>query len=265
MRKRFRIVFALLLLAVMGGIAWLALRPNEPVYKGKRLSVWLEGYHPIGLSFGSREAADEAVRQLGTKAIPILLKRLQTKDAPLTDEFIALAQKQHFISIHHESAYNRRDEGAYGFSALGSEGRDAVPALIELYRKAGPECRPGIAFAFGEIGPDAKKAVPLLILGLGDTNIIEGEVGGASAAYALGRIHSEPQMAVLALINCLSNQNGFMLKEARTALGRFGADAKAAVPALINSLNDSNDWVRALTAKALKQIDPEAAAKAGVK
>jgi hypothetical protein len=45
-RNRSRIALALLLLAVIGGFMWLALRPSEPdpVYKGKRLSDWLSYY-----------------------------------------------------------------------------------------------------------------------------------------------------------------------------------------------------------------------------
>jgi hypothetical protein len=44
MRKRVHIVLAVLLVALAGVIAWLGLRQREPVYQGKRLSVWLQGY-----------------------------------------------------------------------------------------------------------------------------------------------------------------------------------------------------------------------------
>jgi HEAT repeat protein len=42
------------------------------------------------------------------------------------------------------------------------------------------------------------------------------------------------------------------------------SEVKMAVPLLIGNLRDSNSFVRAETAPALKEIDPEAAAKAGV-
>ena len=41
MRNRVRIALAVLLVALVGGIIWQALREREPVYQGKRLSVWL--------------------------------------------------------------------------------------------------------------------------------------------------------------------------------------------------------------------------------
>jgi hypothetical protein len=264
MRKRFRIGFGLLLLALIGGIAWLTLRPKEeePVYQGHTLSFWLEGFDLTSAPHSPNYSdTSDAVRHLGTNAIPTLLRMLQTKDAPVTDKLFALAQKQHFITVRHLSADFRRQAAATVFLMLGDEARDAVPALIELYGKVSPECRPGIAFALGEIGPEAKKAVPLLILGLEDANTS----GAVCAANALGQIHSEPQLVVPALINCLTNRVPDIRRQAVTSLAWFGADAKAAVPALMNSLNDSDQMVKQRANYALKQIDQEAAAKAGVK
>jgi len=45
----------------------------------------------------------------------------------------------------------------------------------------------------------------------------------------------------------------------------FGPDARIAVPALVELLNDPDLEVRGRATNALKAIDPEAAAKAGVK
>ena len=42
MSKRSRILLALLLAAILGGLAWQVLKPREPVYnKGKSLTQWL--------------------------------------------------------------------------------------------------------------------------------------------------------------------------------------------------------------------------------
>jgi HEAT repeat protein len=51
---------------------------------------------------------------------------------------------------------------------------------------------------------------------------------------------------------------------AARALGSIGPDAKAAVPALTARLGDRYADARKAVAEALKRIDPEAAAKAGV-
>jgi hypothetical protein len=49
------------------------------------------------------------------------------------------------------------------------------------------------------------------------------------------------------------------------ALGQFGGAATSAVPAMIRCLADSHLSARRLATNSLKQIDPVAAAKAGVK
>lgn len=76
-RKRFRIGFGLLLLAVFGGIAWLTLRPSEPMYEGKTLSVWLEEYVHSSPNSELSNNAKDALHHIGTNAIPTLLCRLK--------------------------------------------------------------------------------------------------------------------------------------------------------------------------------------------
>ncbi len=49
------------------------------------------------------------------------------------------------------------------------------------------------------------------------------------------------------------------------SLEAFESDAKSAVPELVHALEDIAFEVRFYAASALKKIDPEAAAKAGVK
>lgn len=68
-----------------------------------------------------------------------------------------------------------------------------------------------------------------------------------------------------ALVTCLSNNDLFAHYTAADALGKFGTDAKPAIPALIALLNDPLGLARQAATNALLQIDPEAAAKAGVK
>jgi hypothetical protein len=52
--------------------------------------------------------------------------------------------------------------------------------------------------------------------------------------------------------------------ESARALGRRGSRARYAVPALLEGLSDEDEDVRSAVADALKRIDPEAAAEAGV-
>src|SRR3954452_17069213 len=89
--KRFRIVLVVLFVVIVGGVGWLVLRPHEPVYQGKRLSLWIEGYwhakHP--------EEINEAIRQMGTNTLPYLLRIMRTRDdSPLKLKLVELAAKQ---------------------------------------------------------------------------------------------------------------------------------------------------------------------------
>ncbi|MDB6065622.1 MAG: repeat protein [Pedosphaera sp.] len=266
MRKRSRIGFALLLLAVIGGIAWLAFRPNEPAYKGKRLSVWLEGYRVANVASSQDMKAlhelDEVVRSSGTNAIPTLLRRLQAKDSSLTLWLVALAGKQHLFNVKFASAAEKQQEGTYGFMALGADGKAAVPELIKMYEQdSSPDSRSTVTLVLCFIGPAAEQAVPMLVRSLGD------KTSGSwfEAALALGKIHARPEIAVPALVKCLNDQDFQVRLYAAKAIGAFGSDARLAVPDLLKLLADSNAKVQNAAKDALKRIDPEAAAEAGVK
>lgn len=264
--KRLRIGLATLLLALLGVVVWLVLFPREgepdPVYQGRPLSAWLDDYMVPGprMSVKGREAANAAVRHLGTNAFPMLLRRLGTKDAPVMDGFYELLKKQHFIKIHHLIARHRRMEALLAFDALGAEGKGAVPALIELYEQRSSQSRAMVAAVIGSIGPEAKAAVPVLLsdaLGGSDVFTRHGDI------LALGRIHSEPQQVVPALVNCLSSPDAKIRSYAALALVEFGADARSAVPKLIGLLTDGTPEVRNAAGAALRQIDPEAAKSEG--
>ena len=86
---------------------------------------------------------------------------------------------------------------------------------------------------------------------------------GTSAAITLGRIHAQPEVVVPALVKALRDPDDYVRSDAINALGAFGADATSAVPALIGCLK--NPSVRATVQDMLRKIDPEAAAKAGLK
>jgi HEAT repeat protein len=81
----------------------------------------------------------------------------------------------------------------------------------------------------------------------------------------LGHIHSEPALVVPALIESLRDPDVFVRAQAATALGEFGTNAKPAAAVLIELLHEQNQDATNAASKAIKQIDPEAAARAGVR
>src|SRR5947207_1339961 len=76
--KKRSIWLAALLALTLGlvGAARLSSRPREPVYRGKTLTYWLEVINTNGWASGEKP---EAVRHIGTNAIPILLNLISTR------------------------------------------------------------------------------------------------------------------------------------------------------------------------------------------
>lgn len=282
MRRKRLILPAALLIAALGGLGWLFLRSPEPVVKGKRLSVWLEAgynmhapahfplpphFHPTG-SFGpirfnspEEQAADEAMRAVGTNAIPTLLRMLRATDSPFKLKMIDLAQTQHFIPIRYVSAEEWNSAAVSGFSQLGHDTRDALPAVVEIYlQNLSPSSRNAALTVMGIIGPSidsaATKVMPLLLRDLTDPNSRVRQ----TAMSLLVQIHSEPELVVHKLIPLLNDPDPEIRSNAAYNLGTFGARARPAVPALTEALHSPDTQLQKAAQKALKQIQPEAGA-----
>ncbi|WP_160164689.1 HEAT repeat domain-containing protein [Pedosphaera parvula] len=268
MRKRSQIVFAVFVIAILGIITWGVLSSHEPVHAGKPLSAWCEQYgtnhwpHP-GSDSEKQAQAETAIQYIGTNAFPTLLVMLRANDSsPWKRRLLALAYKQHLFKIQHVQAWRQNWQAACAFTALGAKGSNAVPALIELYNN--PPSAPSqryTAMTLGNIGPAAKAAIPSLIQAAEHSG--ETEVR-AYAINALSQIRPEPGLVLPTLIKCL-NDSSTVQNEAMDALIAFGPGARPAVPTLIQLLQNPNTDIVSHAQKSLSQIDPAAAAKAGVK
>jgi hypothetical protein len=256
-RKRKFIAMLLVLVVVLIAVIYF-LPPREPVYAGEPLSFWLKGYDPIEGSEPGRQKADEIMREAGTNAIPTLLRMLRERDSAWKLKLIALAQKQHVITIRHVGDYRRYVQAVSAFEQLGSDGKVALPELIKICdMNVSPLSQESVMTVFASIGPTARQAVPLLVRCATSTNADVRII----ALGALGRIHAEPKEVVPALMDCLHDPDVTIRMCAATALGEFGRDAKQAVPALIEAFTDSNRALSSSACSALQQIDPETAAR----
>ena len=116
------------------------------------------------------------------------------------------------------------------------------------------EDKQGLAYMLGSIGPDAKPAVHELLKLLDH----EDRIVRVTAAYALWNIDGQFDVALPVFLEALRSGDPY---PAVTFLGEIGPAAKAAAPELAKLLDDNDAGVRTATAKALKKIDPEEAAK----
>ena len=152
-----------------------------------------------------REAAAQAVGQMGPDAIPYLTSMLT-----------------------HPDKYVRRN-AVWALGKLGPLGKVAVPALCAALKDGDPRTASGAAQALGAMGPDAAEAVPALTEAMRGTNIVLCRL----ASKALSQVG---RAALPALLEHLRHRDPFVRGEAALALGWLGPAAAAAVPALSDIL-----------------------------
>src|SRR6266446_5539831 len=98
MRRRLSIGRVVLLIAILGVLVWVILRPDEPAYRGKRLSQWLDEYNRAG-ALDKTGTISEAVRAMGTNSLPYLLANIKHVDSPMKARFFALVGRQHILKL----------------------------------------------------------------------------------------------------------------------------------------------------------------------
>jgi serine/threonine-protein kinase len=131
---------------------------------------------------------------------------------------------------------------------MGAEARHAVPALIDALEDADAAVRWDAAKALGKLGPAAARAVSALAA-------IVHEQGDAItrqyAVAALGSIGAPARAAVPALIGTFKENTSNLDQQAAEALVRIGAPA---IPALVEAMKDDDPQVRLKAANTLTRI-----------
>ncbi|MBU4502509.1 MAG: HPr family phosphocarrier protein, partial [Nanoarchaeota archaeon] len=145
-----------------------------------------------------------------------------------------------------------RQAAAVSLGNIGPEAKEAVPYLIEALKDV--RLAAAAAEVLGNIGPEAKEAVPYLIEALKDESLYVR----LAAAEALGNIGPEAKEAVPYLIEALKDESLYVRRAAAVSLGNIGPEAKEAVPYLIEALKDESLYVRLAALEALDKIGPEA-------
>jgi hypothetical protein len=251
-------------LVVLVGFVWVLVCqvPQDPIYNGKKLTVWIHTYTTAGRFSRVGNEADDAVRHIGTNCIPVLLKMLSQKDSALKLRVFEWVRKQRLIKIHFVPAAVRNREASMAFIVLGDGAKGAVPALVKMLNEnISPESQSAIEDALAWIGPAAEPAVTSLLRGA--TNSVPRV--RASALWALGEIHAEQAFCIPALLHALKDSDDWVRLSAAHALGMFGADAHSAVPSLKELANvHQSSQLKSMAAiqasfearRALRKIDP---------
>ncbi len=241
--------------------AWAPKGPREPEYAGRTLTQWLER---LDNNRNNTEVWDEcadAIRQIGTNGLPLLLQLLEAPEEPWRRQVNAFAQRTGLAgSVVKDDSFKQwmaRD----GFHLLGAHAQSALPELLAiLSRCRTSDDRCSVIESISWIGPTAEPAIPALVKG--------GRSGGQPERFfvcrALARIVSQPEIAVPFLTDQLSHSDRSVRQRAADALGKFTTNAISATPELVKLLDDPVTTVRETATNALRRIDREAATKAGI-
>ena len=259
-RRRVVCASAILVLIVVGGLCALVIKTDTGTYGGKPLAFWLA--EVVSQDPDRKEGAANALRAMGPRIIPKLLRDLDPHESILRRWRRWLAQNQTFVKLQVRSMDEQLRQAAWAFDALGTNAAPAIPELVKLLDGA-PGYAPGalvglrepavpaIQHAFshtnryvrsnlagslanaleaGRISRDAMlPLVPVLLRNLADTN--------ASVrwytAIALGAVHLEPALCVPELVKGLNDPDAEVQTRCAQALCRFGDDAAQAVPAIL--------------------------------
>ncbi len=256
MRKPVRIVVAALLVAILGGLVWLVLRPFEPVYQGKRLSVWLQGLNDppgsgpsggeskmlyggwnSGWSREKGEAVKEALRHMGPTVVPALRSMIRYRDTPFRLKFKALLARQRWIKFHFKSESEIHLEAAAGCQLAESA---IKTQLIEDWIMLLEEKETAYAKSASQ------------------STASYDALNETSFCFYRARSNLGPE-AFGPLLQALTNGNTQMRRCTVGVLSQFPSEAKVIVPVLLASMDhDPDGGVRYNATVALKGMLPKA-------
>jgi HEAT repeat protein len=175
-------------------------------------------------------AAQAALQAIGPKTVPALIEALSDQQAETRLASLRILGR------------------------FGNQARAAVSRITALLQDPDELVCVNAAEALWKVDRRAQAAIPVLIQGLKNQ---QSWPIRSDASYILGQIGPEAKAAVPALIELLRDQYDDIRRNAIEALGRIGPEAKTAVPALRAALQDEEASVRQKAAQALKLITGE--------
>ncbi len=254
MKKGFKILLLVLLGLILVGLAFFALRPKEPSYKGRPISAWVDD-----LAAQKRNECAEAIQKTGTNCLPYAVASLVRKDSKWQTKYRALWPKfPKFLKIIFPQPKQNLSAmgGSIVFYYIGPE---SLPQAVALLKHQNPTVRQAAAAGIGSIRSKsyaANMAIPALIETLSDPEYMVRFY----AVLTLSRMGSDASNAVPALTKFVGNagNNDAARAAAAHALGEIGTKAESALPTLKAALKESDSYLRGQAAAAIWRIDSDA-------
>jgi HEAT repeat protein len=269
----------LLCLAGLLAVAFPGRAQDDPLYRGKRLSQYVQALrdpdkdqrakaaialgemrlpNPTALAalaaaLGDQDAevrqkAGSALAAIGPNAIPFLIKALEHSN-PLVRAVAATSLGQlspadraairPLIRALRDTEPSVRLQVAAALGHFGAAASAAVPGLIESLQSPSAELRSAAVRALGNIGAPAHPSVPALAAILGKYLKAKSTPRILEVVEALGRIGPAAGAAIPTLVETLKEEDSGARLQACWALLAIGADTSTVVPVLAALLDDA--------------------------
>lgn len=305
MGNRRRIWLIIFVIAVLGGTTWLILcSANHRLIEGKTEADWIKSINYSGDSAETdrwRALGPEGIRML-IKALnagngffesryprfwgslpPFLRKHLPTPvngyptrmcaacmlerlgpDAKSAVPALIQALKREKTGGVQENILNCFSYEKNILEGMDEDRADLLPELLRAMQSSEWGVRNDAALALACYTGQAETVSPVLLNALHDPDV-HVRMAAAEALHQIApRLAAKPEV-VRVLTEIMKNPDDQVAYRAPELLGEMGKDASSAVPALIEYAHGTNALVADVAARALRRIDPAAAAQAGIK
>lgn len=232
----------------------LSVLPVSPVFGEEVTSVEINSYIEKLGSDNEFGKALLTLRNIGSKAVPDLIKALKHKNPQIrayaASALGTIGKKEAALVIVpaltqalNDTQTLENDElqvrlfAASALGAIGEKAASAVPSLVKLLTDQDPQMRVSAATALGFIGKTAVSAVPNL------TKTLKTDPNSkvrSSATFALWMIGKQaPSAVVPVLTKALKDEKAEVRSLAALSLGKIGFPAASAFPELTQALKEN--------------------------
>lgn len=263
-------IFVLFGVVALGLLSWGWLRFREPVYQGRRLSSWLAELDRSWPGQDSEPAA-QAIREIGTKALPYLIGAIKARDSMFKVRLVGFLRDQNRIRFRFRMADEKRDGALKAFFVLGPKAKPAIPELGRLLDEErnlalnamialcniGKDSMPVLADACGYTNLNVRECAAVTL-----SQLARGRALYTNSHFRADRLYSVTEFLlgcgredIPGLITHLSDPRPAVRRATAEALRCFYGVAESAIPALTKLLEDPDKGARTAAAEALKAIN----------
>ena len=244
-------------------LVWVFLPDSQPSDQGRTLREWLHIYQAgdsgrpyLGVTreqLGETESSEQrdaaaAVRRMGARAIPNLLKWLQYRTSPWRGKLDGVVSRvgQIFVrqwgwsqtifrTLRSPDEVDARSLGMLGFAILGEDAKSAIPELVRLTNHPDDQVRSRAIYALTRLGRDGLEA----LLRIADSDSPEnGAAIGAIASMSYLGTNASP--AIPLLVQTAFDPDPDVAWEAIRVLCSLHIEPELSFPAFTNALASTN-------------------------